>query len=80
MQRPGITRERLVGLCMLGALLFSPALISLFDRGGNTTFFGVPVLLVYLFGVWGGLILVAAILIIRRYYEMSNPIDLGEED
>jgi len=61
-------------------LLFSPALISLFDRGGGTTFFGVPVLLVYLFGVWGGLILVAAILIIRRYYEMSDPIDLNEED
>jgi len=80
MQRPGITRERLVGLCMLGALLFSPAVVSLFDRGANTLFFGVPVLLVYLFGVWIGLIVIAAVLIIRRHFEMPDPIDLDEEE
>jgi putative effector of murein hydrolase LrgA (UPF0299 family) len=65
---------------MLGGLLFSPALLSLFDRGGHTTFLGVPVLLVYIFGVWIALIVIAAILIIRRHFEISEPIDLSEED
>lgn len=79
MQRPGITRERLVGLCMLGILLFSPSLVSLFDLGGEATVFGVPILLVYLFGVWTGLIVIAAILVIRRQMEAPEPIELEED-
>lgn len=79
MQRPGITRERLVGLCMLGILLFSPSLISIFDLGGKVTFFGVPVLLAYLFGAWSLLIVIAAILVIRRQMEAPEPIELEEE-
>ncbi len=79
MQRPGITRERLVGLCMLGILLFSPSLISIFDRGGEAVVFGVPILLVYLFGVWFLLIFIAAVLVIRRQMEAPEPIELEED-
>ena len=80
MQRPGITRERLVGLCALGILLFSPSIISIFDLGGNSTILGVPVLLVYIFGAWAGLIFIAAVLVIRRQREMPDPIDMDEEE
>jgi len=79
MLRPGITRERLAGLCALGVLLFSPSLIGIFDRGGDVTFFGVPVLLVYIFGVWAALVLVAAILIIRRQRSFQDPIELEDD-
>ncbi|SCA55482.1 conserved hypothetical protein [Candidatus Terasakiella magnetica] len=79
MQRPGITRERLVGLCLFGVLLFSPSIISIFDRGGETMWFGIPVLLVYLFGAWFGLIVLAALMVIRRQMDAPDPIDLDEE-
>ncbi len=79
MLRPGITRERLVGLCVLGILLFSPDLIAIFDRGPDATFFGVPVLLVYLFGVWAALIAIAAVLVIRRQMDAPEPVDLEED-
>jgi len=64
---------------MLGILLFSPSLISIFDLGGGVTFFGVPVLLVYLFGVWAMLITIAAVLVIRRQMEAPEPIELEED-
>ncbi|NVK19401.1 MAG: hypothetical protein HWE30_11950 [Methylocystaceae bacterium] len=79
MLRPGITRERLAGLCALGVLLFSPSLIGIFDRGGEVTFFGVPVLVVYIFGVWTALIIVAAVLIIRRQRNIQDHIELEED-
>ncbi|NVJ92153.1 MAG: hypothetical protein HWE34_10880 [Methylocystaceae bacterium] len=79
MQRPGLTRERLTGLCLFGVLLFSPSLIAIFDRGGDTTLFGVPVLFVYVFGVWAGLVLVSAILIIRRQKEGLEPLVLEDD-
>lgn len=79
MQRPGITRERLVGLCVLGILLLGPSVISIFDLGGKTTVWGVPVLLVYLFGAWFFLILIAAVLVIRRHFEAPEPLEVEED-
>lgn len=79
MLRPGITRERLAGLCVLGAVLFSPAFISLFDRGADVTLFGVPVLLIYIFGIWAGLIALAAVLVIRRQMDLKDDHDTRED-
>ena len=52
MLRRTARRDRLVGLFVAGALLLNPPILNLF--GG--TFFGWPVLYLYLFAVWGLLI------------------------
>jgi hypothetical protein len=59
--KPGRKGERLVGLFLLGCLLFNFPLLALFNVRG--TVFGVPVVYAYLFGAWALLIaLVAAIM------------------
>lgn len=63
MAHRAIQAQRLVALFVLGCLLFSFPLLSLFNTGG--TVFGIPVLYAYLFGVWIGFIAVT-ILIIER--------------
>lgn len=73
MQRAGITRERLGGLCLLGVLLFSPLMVSLFDQGADQQIFSIPVLVFYLFGSWAFLIGAAALLI--RYHYKKYPHD-----
>jgi hypothetical protein len=53
--------ERLVGLFLLGCLLFNFPMLALFNV--RTTVFGIPLLYAYLFAAWGLLIgLVAAIM------------------
>ena len=59
----GRTPERLVGVALLGAVAWSFPLLHLF--GGPETVLGVPLLLVYLFLVWGALIGLTA-LALRR--------------
>ena len=46
--------QRLVALFVLGCLLFSYPLLSLFNTGG--TLWGIPLLYIYLFSAWGVLI------------------------
>ena len=54
-----LTRQRLVGIFLLGLLLlYSPAL-TLFDRAAEWA--GFPVSYLYLFGVWLLLVVLAAI-------------------
>ncbi|MCW9078200.1 MAG: hypothetical protein OQK74_03380 [Gammaproteobacteria bacterium] len=54
-----LTRQRLVGIFLLGLLLlYSPAL-TLFDRAVEWA--GFPVSYLYLFGVWLLLVVLAAI-------------------
>jgi hypothetical protein len=48
--------ERLIAIFVLGIVLFNPLFIRLFDRGLDTTVFGVPLLFLYLFGGWAMLI------------------------
>lgn len=50
--------DRLVALFVLGCLVLTYPLLALFNRSG--TVFGVPLLYVYLFGVWAVLIGLAA--------------------
>ena len=55
--------QRLIALFVLGCLLFSFPLLSLFNTGG--TVWGIPVLYTYLFGVWIGLIALMALVVER---------------
>ena len=61
MARPSRKGERLVGLFLLGCLLFNFPLLALFNVQARV--FGIPLLYAYLFAAWGLLIaLVAAIM------------------
>jgi hypothetical protein len=50
--------QRFVALCMLGMLLFNFPFLALFNVPG--ALFGVPVLYLYLFIAWAGLIALMA--------------------
>ncbi len=56
-------RDRLVGLFVAGVVAFNPPVLSLF---GSATVFGWPLLYVYLFAVWAGLIGAIAFVVERR--------------
>jgi hypothetical protein len=63
MAQRAIQAQRLVALFMLGCLLFSYPLLSLFNVGGTVA--GIPVLYAYLFGAW--IVLIALmILVVER--------------
>ena len=54
--------RRMVGLFLLGALIFNFPLLSLFNR--PVLILGIPVLYLYLFGAW--LLIVLLMLILSR--------------
>ncbi len=51
-------RERLIALCIFGLLALNYPLLELFNR--SATWLGIPVLLLYLMLVWGGVIILTA--------------------
>jgi len=57
-------RQQLVGLFLLGCLMFSYPLITLFDR--PVMVLGVPLLYAYLFGAWALIIALVALIVERR--------------
>ena len=59
MKRPGSTSERLVALFLLGVVALNPPLLSIFNS--ETLLFGFPVVYLYLFGVWGVLIVLLGV-------------------
>jgi hypothetical protein len=63
MAHRAIHAQRLVALFVLGCLLFSYPLLSLFNVGGTVA--GIPVLYAYLFSVWI-LLIALMILVIER--------------
>ncbi|MDQ3025411.1 MAG: hypothetical protein M3R58_02745 [Pseudomonadota bacterium] len=63
MAKPGRKSERLVGLFLLGCLLFNFPLLALFNV--RATVFGVPVVYAYLFGAWALLIALVAVIMER---------------
>ena len=65
--------KRLVGLFLLGWVLFNYPLLSLFSL--KTMIFGVPLLFFYIFSGWTFLILLAAIATITRSQSPSEPAD-----
>ena len=64
MQSGWITGQRLVGLFLLGCVLFNYPLLYLFNHPVSIT--GVPLLYAYLFGTWAVLIGLMAWVIERR--------------
>jgi hypothetical protein len=54
---------RLTAAAAVGFLLFAPPLIAVFDRGGQVA--GVPVIWVYLFLAWAGVIVLVAVAVRR---------------
>lgn len=71
MARRGPTGERLFALFLFGALAFAPPLMLIFDREAYIA--GIPILYIYLFAAWAGLIGLGA-WIVERY------LDSEEED
>ena len=69
MSGSGTPEERWVALFLLGALAFSPPLLSIFSV--EATAFGIPVLYVYLFIAWGALIALTAI-VARRLHRAER--------
>lgn len=57
-------RQQLVGVFLLGCLLFNYPILTLFDR--PVLVLGVPLLYAYLFGAWALLIAVVAAIVERR--------------
>jgi hypothetical protein len=61
--KPSRRGERLVGLFLLGCLLFNFPLLALFNV--RVTLFGIPLLYAYLFAAWGLLIALVALIMER---------------
>jgi len=62
--KPSRRGERLIGLFLLGCLLFNFPLLALFNV--QATVFGIPMLYTYLFVAWGLLIALVAVIMERR--------------
>ncbi|MCU7892022.1 MAG: hypothetical protein AAES65_11390 [Candidatus Thiodiazotropha sp. (ex. Lucinoma kazani)] len=58
MNRSIRTRQRLVGVSLLGLLFYFSPILTLFDK--TTEWAGFPISYLYLFGIWLALILLAA--------------------
>jgi len=63
MFRSAIKGQRLVVVFLLGVLLFNYPLLALFNRTADVA--GIPLLYAYIFGAWGLLIGLAALVIER---------------
>ena len=63
MANRAIHAQRLVALFVLGWLLFSYPLLSIFDTGGTVA--GIPVLYAWLFGAWAALIVLLVVVVER---------------
>lgn len=62
--------ERLVVLAVIGILALNYPALSLFAHGGSLL--GIPLLYLYLFLVWAGLIVLAAAIIERKAGRISS--------
>jgi len=62
MRQSTLSRQRLVAVFVIGVLLLFSPVLSLFDRAAD--WFGIPLLYLYLFGVWA--LLIAAMAWILR--------------
>ena len=64
MPRPGRIGQRLIGLFLLGCLLFNYPLLALFNARASVA--GIPLLYAYLFTAWA-LLIALAVLVMRRH-------------
>lgn len=61
MRRPGLGAERLIGLFLIGAVGFSPPVLTLFNKPILVA--GIPLLYLYLFALWVVLVALAGIVV-----------------
>ncbi len=59
--KPSVRGQRLIAAFLFGCLVFDYPILALFNQEG--TVYGIPMLFVYIFGVWLLLIVVMAIII-----------------
>ena len=59
MNRTGLSFERGIALFVLALLAFNPPLLTIFSA--PALLFGIPVLYIYLFCAWAGVILLVAL-------------------
>lgn len=71
MDRPDRRGEWTVVVALLGAVLFSQPLLGAFDAGAEDMVFGVPILILYLFAAWAGLI--ALLALVMETFEKDVP-------
>jgi predicted permease len=64
MYRSRLVAQRLVAVFLLGCLLFNFPFLALFNRTSEV--FGIPLLYMYIFGVWLALIVLIAVVVERR--------------
>ncbi len=61
---PEKSDDRLIALVLIGVLALNYPLLSIFNDA--SLFFGIPVLYLYLFGIWGVIISLAALILERK--------------
>jgi hypothetical protein len=64
MRPPSFDHQRLIAVFILGAVLFNYPILSLFNQAGSL--FGIPLLYVYIFAAWAGVIGLVAWIVERR--------------
>ena len=67
--------KRLVALFLFGFLLLNYPILSLLNI--NITVFGLPLLYIYIFGIWGLLIFLSALVISRSKEHINNSVKSG---
>jgi hypothetical protein len=60
---PEAKSQRLVALCLLGALLFNYPILALFNR--PVLFLGIPLVYAYIFAAWALLIALVGLVVER---------------
>ena len=59
--KPSIKGQRLIAAFLFGCLVFNYPILALFNQGG--TLYGIPLLFIYVFGIWLLLIVVMMIIV-----------------
>jgi hypothetical protein len=70
--------RRLVGLFLLGVVLFNYPILAIFNR--EHFLFGIPILYLYLFGIWAVLILLTAMVTGSAGAGRNNVFTAGADD
>jgi len=73
--RPGIMSERLIALFLLGLVVFFSPFLAIFDR--PETLLGIPLLYLFLFVAWLGMVLMTAMTAERASPNVPEPEDEG---
>ena len=67
--------KRLVALFLFGLVLLNYPILSLFNI--NITIFGFPLVYIYIFGIWGLLIFLSALVMSRSKKHINNSVKSG---